>query len=287
MKKLITSSLLILTFIASNTFAETKIDNHHKTETLAQVSKKLSDPTSNVWALFTSVNFTGYSGSDVTGDKYGQNIVFQPIMPFHLTEDVKLITRPVISFNSQPALVSEGHTERHYGLSDLQLPLMVSPKSDTDFSWAFGPSFILPTNTGDLEKGHVWQGGAAALMVWKPKGYVLGTLNQYWRNISSEDKENEQDHGQINLFLIKSLGGAQEIGITPTITYDNKINNGGGKWNVPLGLTYSFMHRFGSTPAKVQVGLEKSVIKNDEYGQDWNLKINIIPVVNVKMDPLF
>lgn len=257
-------------------------------DNLDKVSKKLSDPTSNIWALFTAFNFSSYGGTDSVGEQYGGSIILEPIMPLPLTEQYQLLLRPNIGLVGAPVPSGAYDSfESKYGLTKMQLPLLLSPKGDSEFGWGLGPTFILPTATGNLAdlEGNAWEAGPSILGVWKPEGYLIGALGQYWWNVSDEDEADKKSHAQINVFLIKHLGGGQDLDISPTITYD--ANREGQKWNVPLGLTYSFMTKMGNTPMKLQFGLEKSVVKNDKYDLDWNFKFNLIPVVNVKMKPLF
>ncbi len=68
---------------------------------LAEVGAKLSDPTSNVWALFTEFDLTFNDGDVNTGNaEIGGNMLFQPIMPVPLygegKNQWKIITRPTI-----------------------------------------------------------------------------------------------------------------------------------------------------------------------------------------------
>ena len=52
---------------------------------LADVGAKLSDPTSNVWAMFTQFGITWSDGDVNTGDaELGGNMIFQPILPVPL-----------------------------------------------------------------------------------------------------------------------------------------------------------------------------------------------------------
>lgn len=63
----------------------------------AEIGKKLADPTSDVWALFTEINHTWSEGKFSDGKwRSGQAVIFQPIMPFKLNSSYKLITRPTL-----------------------------------------------------------------------------------------------------------------------------------------------------------------------------------------------
>jgi len=41
------------------------------------------------------------------------------------------------------------------------------------------------------------------------------------------------------------------------------------------------------TPTKIQMGLEKSIVRQDDFAADWTFFVNIIPVIPVEMKPLF
>ena len=70
----------------------------------AEAGKKLSDPLSDIWALFTEFNHTWSDGDATNGHEEGTHIIFQPIMPFKLTANYKLITRPTLPITSNQEL---------------------------------------------------------------------------------------------------------------------------------------------------------------------------------------
>ena len=68
----------------------------------AEVGKKLADPLSDIWALFTEVDYTWSEGKLTDGKwRSGQAVIFQPIMPINLSENWKLITRPTVPVIAQ------------------------------------------------------------------------------------------------------------------------------------------------------------------------------------------
>ena len=71
------------------------------------------------------------------------------------------------------------------------------------------------------------------------------------------------------------------------MTYNDKASSG-NKWNVPVGLTVAKTTKIGSLPVKFQFGVQKSVVRQDDFGQDWQIKLNIIPVIPALVkNPLF
>ena len=82
---------------------------------------------------------------------------------------------------------------------------------------------------------------------------------------------------------------AWQIGMNPTITYNDKAEGGSdNKWNVPIGGGVAKMILIGNTPVKIQVALEKSIVRQDEFGLDWNFRVNVIPVIlSPQKNPFF
>ena len=86
---------------------------HEEDTNLADVGAKLSNPVSDVWALFTQFGLTWSDGDHNGGDpELGGNMIFQPILPVPLfgkeDERWQLITRPTIPIlfgNSVPRKV--------------------------------------------------------------------------------------------------------------------------------------------------------------------------------------
>lgn len=90
-----------LSLTASSAFAADAPPAGGKPANLAEIGKKLSNPLSDVWALFTEFDLNWNSGNLYDGNyKRGGAIIFQPVMPFKLTKDLNLdsaVERPVWS----------------------------------------------------------------------------------------------------------------------------------------------------------------------------------------------
>ena len=265
---------------------------------LAELGAKLSNPLSDVWALFTEFDFN-WSKGDLSDDehKFGKAMLFQPVLPFKLTEDWKLITRPVVpvalgtpipdGFN---ATTGTATFDKKHGLGDIQVPLLFSPDPKPDSHWMFGggPTFVFPTATSDELGSDKWEMGPALVGVYKTKKVTTGALGQYWWSVASQGSNKpDTSHGSILYFYFYNLPNAWQIGTNPTVTYNDKASSG-NKWNVPVGLTVAKTTKIGSLPVKFQFGIEKSVVRQDDFGQDWQVKLNIIPVIPALVKkPLF
>jgi len=271
-------------------------------DSLSELGAKLSNPTSDVWALFTEFDFL-WSRGDLSDDdyKFGTAMLFQPIMPFKFTENLKLLTRPVVPvLFSTPVPTglnpdSTADFSDKGGLGDISLPLLLSPvpKPGAAFSFGFGPTFQFPTHTSSALGTKTWEAGPAAVFTYKTDKVATGIFGQYWwsyseygSNSAGEDTPSTS-HGVILPFFFYNLPDAWQIGFLPNITYNDKATSG-NKWNVPLGPVVTKMVKMGNLPVKFQLGVEYSVERQDDFGPEWKIKLNIIPVVaSLQKSPFF
>ena len=91
---------------------------------LAEVGAKLSDPTSNVWALFTEFDLSFSDGDVNTGDaRVGGQMLFQPILPVPLygagEDQWQFLARPTLPFTfSAPVARGANNFSNVAGLGD-------------------------------------------------------------------------------------------------------------------------------------------------------------------------
>jgi len=267
-------------------------------ESADEIGQKLANPLSNIWALFTEVDYDWNNGDLSHGTmRTGQAVIMQPVMPIPLTADAMLMTRPtlpVILSVDRPdgikdPLTGEATFDSHDGLGDLQLPLLYSrqPQPGSRWSYAFGPTLQFPTHSGDLGTD-TWEAGPAAAIIYKTEHVTAGTLTQYWWDYSKDGSDvQDTSHGSVLYFAMWNLPDAWQVGFNPTITYDHQQDKD-NKWNVPVGVVVAKTVKFGKLPVKFQFGVEKSVVRQDALGQDFQVKLNIIPVIPGLIEhPLF
>jgi hypothetical protein len=254
---------------------------------VAEAGKKLSNPTSDVWALFTHVDLNFADGDMNAGDsRVGSRLIFQPILPIPLhgtgANEWKLITRPTI-----PVLFSEPvptglNTFNHTGgLGDLQIPTLIAPPAG---NWILGagPAFLLPTSTDDAFGRQQWGLGPAAVVGYHTKSVIFGAFGQYYWGVGSTGgrQPGVPDASYLHLlyFMYVNLPNAWQFGFDPTITYDARATEG-NKWNVPVSLLVAKTTRFGKLPVKFQFGVQYSVVSPNAYGERAQLVLDVIPVI--------
>jgi hypothetical protein len=256
---------------------------------VAEVGQKLSDPTSDVWALFTEFDWNFVQGKATTKYRHAQDILFQPVLPIPLIQNLKLISRPVVPFASVPLPDGKGGFDRKTGLGDIQVPLLFVPKGLSvggfDVTYGGGPTFVFPTATSDDLGSDRWEAGPALVGVFKNQKITVGALGQYWWSYAGGNPVTS--HGSLLYFGWYNLPNAWQIGTNPTITYDHEATSD-NKWSVPIGLTVAKTTRIGKVPVKFQFGAQYFVINQEDYGPRFLLKLNIIPVIPALIkEPVF
>ncbi|MCL4686732.1 hypothetical protein KJ059_18490 [Myxococcota bacterium] len=254
----------------------------------AALGAKLSNPVSDVWALFTEFDVFFSDGDVNDGDPpAGGRMVFQPVLPFPLygSEEKRwnLITRPIIPILfSQPVPTGFDQFDHEAGLADIQLPMLVAPPTGNWIVGA-GPTWLLPTSTHDAFGRQQWGVGPTAVLGYMTKRMTVGVFPQYYFGFADRGDRNDdvpRDASYLNMlyFLIFNLPDAWQVGMNPTITYDHQASSG-NKWNVPIGLLAAKTTKIGGLPIKFQLGFEYSVVSQDDFGQRAQIKLNVIPVI--------
>ena len=273
-------------------------ENHAGGE-LGEIGAKLANPLGDLWALSFSLNAPQFFDGDVnTGDpEVGGSLLFQPVMPIPVygtgDDEWKIITRPVIPFIfSQP--IPRGFNKFGYrgGIGDIQLPFLLNPSHRITGNWILGggPVFQFPSaTTNDLGKNQ-WAMGPAVVLGYKTKLMTAGIFpNYFWKIGSAGQSANTSDinQGSLLYFLSFNLPDAWQVGMNPTITYNNQASSG-NKWNVPIGPYVGKTIRIGKVPLNIKVGGEYSVVGPDEFGKRFQFRIQFTPVIpSLIKNPIF
>ncbi|ESQ15952.1 MAG: hypothetical protein N838_07145 [Thiohalocapsa sp. PB-PSB1] len=265
---------------------------HPEHGNLAEIGAKLSNPVSDVWALFTEFDLNFSDGDINQGDaKVGGRMLFQPILPLPLfgegDQQWKLITRPTVPILfSQPVPKGFDDFSSIGGIGDIQLPMLVAPPAG-NWTLGLGATWLMPTATREAFGRSQWGAGPALVLGYKTEKWLAGVFPQYTFGLGNSDKGPDASYGSMLYWFIYNLPNAWQIGMNPTVTYDNNAASG-NQWNVPVGLFVSKTAKVGKVPVKFQLGVEYSVVSQDTFGQEAQIKLNIIPVIpSLIKNPIF
>jgi hypothetical protein len=258
-------------------------DGSLATADLAEIDRKLNNPLTSIWSLTFQNNTSANTGDSVSGTEYSNSLFFQPFMPFEVgaNKQTMFTLRPVFPMVTQPQIdFSSGESSSHKtGYGDTQLLVLAGPNTGEGFVWGAGASFIFPTASDDVLGQGKYQAGPAFMVFNIGKPWVYGVLAQHWQSYDGDSDRPDTSRTDIQYTIRYSLPNAMSIGMGPTITYDWEADSDNAL-TFPIGLGLTKTTRWGGTPVKLRVELHYSVVKPDDYGAEWNFRIQITPVIN-------
>ena len=251
---------------------------------LVELNKQLTNPVSSIWSIQFQQNNLRVSPSPGEGERWSTNLLFQPVMPVAINDDWNLITRPVIPlFVSQahPEVGDPSHPDRSTAFGDITWLNLISPGPKLTGNWLLGvgPSWILPTAASDFTGQGKYQVGPGVLAGYLSDKWILGALVQNWWSFAGEG--GRADTNDMNLQPIASyfLPHGWNVGYSGNILANWDAERGRNVWTVPVGALVGKVHKFGKLPIKFTLGVQWFPIQPEEYGQDWNVQIQITPVL--------
>jgi hypothetical protein len=273
---------------------------HPQHGTLGQIGAKVSDPTSDLWQVSMSYQVLEFFDGDANrgNPKLGGGVNLQPVMPFPLfgegKDQWKLITRPIIPIVfSQPLPTGLDSFKHKGGLGDIQLPLLLNPPPSMlgNFILGAGPVFEFPTSTRDALGNQQFAVGPAVVVGYHNKFLVAALFPNYFFGYADRSDRASTTRTTSKLSLLYALNfnlpNAWQIGMNPTISYNNKALKG-DKWTVPVGLYGGKTIKVGRMPVNIKLGLEYSVVSPDSFGKRMQIRLQVTPVVpGLVQSPIF
>lgn len=256
----------------------------HAADSLEEINKKLTNPVSSIWSLqFQQNNFRVSPGHGESG-RWSTNLIFQPVMPVAINDDWNLITRPVLPlFVSQahPEVGDPSHPDRSTAFGDITLLNLVSPSPNLVGNWllGLGPTWIFPTAPSDFTGQGKYQVGPAALAGYLSEKWIAGALVQNWWSFGGEGSRPDTNGMNLQPIAAYFLPGGWSIGYSGNILANWDADRGRNVWTIPVGAQVAKVHKFGKLPIKFSLGLQWIPIQPEEYGQTWNVQIQITPVI--------
>jgi len=150
-----------------------------------------------------------------------------------------------------------------------------------DFVWAAGLTTQWPTASRDEFGTGKYSVGPSGVLAFIGRKFIVGGLYQQWLSYASGGKGADEDvnFSWLNVFYFLNLENGWQVGGTPIITADWEADNSDDRWTVPIGLGVYKTHFFGKMPMKLGAEMQWMPINPDTYGQEWNIRLVIAPIV--------
>lgn len=213
---------------------------------VTDLAKQTQNPVSDLISVPLQFNFFTGGGLE---DQTFFNLNVQPVIPFKLNDDWKVIARTIVPFNSYPG----ADATRFTGIGDIQVEMFISPRGEHATTIGVGPLFSLPTATASPATTGSWGGGLAAVVVRHAGPFVLGGLvTRTWT------MQDTGDDRKVDTFLFQPIvnynfGAGWALAYVPSITADFTAADG-EQWTVPVGLGISRTIVFNKRP--MQLGFQ-------------------------------
>ena len=249
-----------------------------------EISRRLDNPLTSLWSLTFQGNYSYLDGDAIDGDRFSNVSFFQPALPVPIGEDYDkiFIARPVFPYVRTPVLDprSENGTDGYKsGFGDMQMFAMVGPNRTDGTVWGLGATFKFPTAEFDELGQGKWQLGPSALLFSFTKNWTLGLLGQHWTDVAGDDDRADTNQTDIQYVIRRNLGNGWSLGMGPTVSINWEADSG-DKVTFPVGLGVTKTLRVGNTPWKLRVEPQYSIVRPDSLGADWNLRIQMAPVID-------
>ena len=252
---------------ANESIAQAEVKQSYASDTEA-LAKAVQNPVASMISLPLQNNInTGIGPNDET-----QNILnIQPVWPFELNDDWNLITRTILPVISQPnALTGEG---RINGVGDTTFTAFLSPADAGDIIWGVGPVFLFPTASDDTLGADKWGAGISGVVLTMPGKWVIGTLvNNIWSFAGAGN--NEVNSFMLQYFINYNFDDGWYFTSAPIITANWKADNN-HRWTVPFGGGFGKIFKIGDQPMNAQLSAYKNVVTPDDYGADWQFRVQL------------
>lgn len=275
-------------------------------DSAAAIAEAMLNPLSYLWLMFAQNDVIVYDGdvlSALDEDERVQNsLLLMPVFSQQLTENWKMIFRPVIplnSFESADGLnVSVDNTpdrptfgidvERDTGLGDIVLWTAFSRQYTAPHIFGFGSTIMLDTADEPRLGTGKTSAGPMALYFNITDKWVRGAIAQHWWSFDGGDFDTvdtrfgpvQVERPDVNLTDLQVVlryrySALTNIGMAPNWRYNWETD----QLSLPLGIGFDTLVYLGKLPTKVGVEAYYYVEKNDEFGPDWQLRFLFVPVL--------
>jgi hypothetical protein len=220
--------------------------------------------------LANSVRLTATLSAGLGPDGDTQpNLNFEPVIPFGLTDDWRVVSRPNVSIFRLPA-AQGGST----GLGDTQLPFFLTPVKTGDWVWGAGPIVQIPTATSTALGTGKWSAGPTGALIYVGGPWVNGVVaSQLW-SVAGPKSRAPVSLTQLEVQVSYTIGDNYYVDTAPRFSYDWKAPAGQG-WTVPIGFDAGKVFAIGKQELSLGFGAYYNV-KTPPGSADWILDVEMM-----------
>ena len=270
--------LLLLIFIIGSNYTYAQNDTDLSKDELAKINRELDNPLAKYWSLVFQENYSINRGNAVDGNVTSNTFFFQPALPIPFGKNKVFTARPVFPIVTQPEFSADATGGKKItGFGDIQMAAIFGPGNAKGLVWGVGATFVIPTATNNNLGQGKYQAGPTIMLFHLGEKWNKGFFMQHWWSYAGDETRADVSITDFQYVIRKNFNG-WSLGMGPTIRvdwskdWDNAVT-------FPIGLGYTRTVRMGNTPVKIRIEPQYSIIRPDEYGNVWNIRIQIAPVI--------
>jgi len=233
----------------------------------AELAKQLSNPVASLVSVPFQSNWDFGVGPGPENDtRFLLN--FQPVLPFAMTKDWKLIARVIVPYLSQPPLVSGGPAAS--GIGDILLSGFFSPAQPKKFVWGVGPALQLPVATEPTLGSGQWAAGPTFVIHKQSGHWTYGALANHVWSYAGDDSRPGVNQTFLQPFASYTTPKATTFSLNTetTLSWNTPTGN---VWTVPIIVQITQVVKLGKHPISVGAAYG-NYVESPDGGPNWKFR---------------
>jgi len=246
-----------------------------------EVARELANPNTVLGSLNFNFDYFTFKG-DLPGasDQSATRVTFQPVFPYPINESTNFYLRPAVPIVvAQDVPATGGFENKGVELGDISFDAALGKSLPGGYVVVGGVVGTLPTATDDALGLDQWLLGPEVAFAKVSKWGVLGLLVSHQWDVAGEDSFSTNVTGG-QYFYTYNLSNGWQISSSPTFSYNHEATSG-QRWTVPVGFGVSKTTILSGRPWKFGVQYWQYVKQADAFGQDWEVRFTVTPVVSL------
>lgn len=234
---------------------------------MGELATKLNNPTASLISVPLQWNIDFGGGPNDDGLQSKLNV--QPVVPFKLNEDWKILTRTILPVVHQSNRIG---TTTQSGLGDTSVTLWLSPEKTAPGAivWGLGPAFLAPTATDEHLGAGKWGVGPSLIVLRQAHGWSGGALmSQTWSFAGGDDRD-----AVSSAFLQPFLSYQTKSHTTVAVNLESSYDWKNEQWIVPINVQLTQLVRLGTLPVSFQGGV-RYYSETPVEGPRWGLRLTV------------
>ncbi len=273
---------------------------------LEEISQKLNNPLGDLWIINIENDTTTFKGFPLKDTQVFNTTIIQPVLPIPLSDEVSLITRPILPFVWGPvpqnlpsnfgafpgefptepnfgAIQNRVDTDREFNFGDMMFWAALAPATpwklgEGQFVAGFGPTFIFPTASNSFIGSDKWSAGPVGVLAYLGKPLTAALIAQQWWSFAGDDDKPDVSKASFQYIIWYDLGNQWQVGTNPVVSVNWEADDG-NKLTFPVGLGVRKTVRLGKLPVRIMFEVDYSAIHPDDIGSRWNFRLSFTPVI--------